>query len=138
MFLNFVYGAYSDQLNYLRILFALGLVCTFHENRKHKLYVSSRAYANIMINHHFQCWFTAASHIFAASAEASAITTVTRECESIRECMSVFTFAWNTNIIPVSLLTRKEEREEAHTTCKAGRTCVMKAATQRKCHIKCS
>ena len=133
-----MYGAYSDQLNYLQILFALGLVCTFHAYHKHELYVSSRAYVNIMINHHFQCWFAATSHIFAASGEASDITTIPRECESIRKCMSVCTFAWNTNIIPVSLLTRKEEREEAHTTCKAGRTCVMKAATQRKCHIKCS
>ena len=133
-----MYGAFYDQLNYLRILFALGLVCTFHEYRKHKLYVSSRAYVNIMINHHFHCRFAATSHIFTASAGASDITTVTRECESLGECMSVFTFAWNTNIIPVSLLTHMEERKEAHTTCKAGRTCVMKAATQRKCHIKCS
>lgn len=78
--------------------------------------------------------------------------------ERLHKCVSVFTFAWSSAIIallssspsppPLLLLTDKEVGEEAplllllrrrrsSATCKARRTLVMKAAAQRKCHIKC-
>lgn len=134
-----LYLKYSNQFNYLQILFDPDLVHKYHEYHTHMLHVSARAYVNNMNNHqHFQCWFLVTSQLFTVYIQAGHITTVQWESESIQKCMSVFTFAQSANIIPALLLTYKEEREEARTTCKAVRTCMMKAATQRKCHIKCS